>query len=537
VENSELASPDAAPSALDGAAMPDAGLAGADVPVATPDAPGLRADTSAGAETAGETSGPLTCVDKDGDGYGVGAGCRGPDCDDTNTNVWISCGTCQDADGDGYFVGCDRYTSPIMGPDCDDTAPFCTNSCIDADKNGTADCAEYWFGETSRDLAQEAPILVTKDGSFLIYTNTKLAGFGGLDFQLTKVNRQGRVLWQKLYGTSDDDYGVRAGLLPDDSVLVTGQCGPAWKPWFAQIGADGTVLRSKYIPLVNANERPDMGLVLPNGNLLAAGQLHSGPTQDLWIGELSGDLLSFVWQKRLSGGPGGTVYELARFPDGDLFAGNFVNTTSPRGLIKLSSTGDVRWARLGLYELLKVAIAPDGNMVFASFDTGKPLTLAKMTADGDVLWYKQSTGLGGQRANTSLAVRTDDLGNIFAAASSNWGVSGGNSSFPSWLVKVASDGQIAWTYSAGKYAPVDLQADADGSLTLTSQNALARLPADPSTSCALAPQPDTLKDAQASFTALTVTSTAMTPWVLADYPINTMPGAVTWKPICPAATP
>jgi hypothetical protein len=75
------------------------------------------------------------CEDADGDGFGEGAGCVGPDCDDAdaaiNPNAEEVCGdgddndceggdetcpeNCTDGDGDGYGVGAD-----CLGPDCND---------------------------------------------------------------------------------------------------------------------------------------------------------------------------------------------------------------------------------------------------------------------------------------------------------------------------------------------------------------------------------------------------------------------------------
>lgn len=81
---------------------------------------------------------PQSCSDADGDGYGVGGACKGPDCDDSNPAVYPgakeTCGNgidedcdgkdepceyCNDADGDGYGVG-----SACKGPDCNDGDPF-----------------------------------------------------------------------------------------------------------------------------------------------------------------------------------------------------------------------------------------------------------------------------------------------------------------------------------------------------------------------------------------------------------------------------
>ena len=82
------------------------------------------------------------CLDEDGDGYGVGAACQGPDCDDSNPdcNEGACCPVidCSDEDNDGYGEGAD-----CDGPDCDDSNPDCHEGaccdpidCTDPDNDG-----------------------------------------------------------------------------------------------------------------------------------------------------------------------------------------------------------------------------------------------------------------------------------------------------------------------------------------------------------------------------------------------------------------
>ena len=82
-----------------------------------------------------DTSCMADCQDGDGDLYGEGTGCKGPDCDDSNANVnplaIEICGDsidndcngedapcCNDKDGDGYGAG-----ESCQENDCDDTNP------------------------------------------------------------------------------------------------------------------------------------------------------------------------------------------------------------------------------------------------------------------------------------------------------------------------------------------------------------------------------------------------------------------------------
>jgi hypothetical protein len=550
VDSAELASPDASAGGIDGAATPDAGSPGPDVPVSTPDAvspdvplvtpdaPGLRADASAGAETAGETSGPLTCVDKDGDGYGVGAGCRGPDCDDTNTNVWISCGTCQDADGDGYFVGCDRYTSPIMGPDCDDTAPFCTNSCVDADKNGTADCAEYWFGEASSALGS---VGVAPDGSYVFVGRSTSGGFGGNDIRVTKVSKTGRVLWGKLYGTANDEVLNTWLGSADGSIRIFGECGSARCPFLLHLDTDGKILRSRTVPTAANISIVQLAAELPNGNFAVGGEINGA----LWLGELAGDFLSFDWQSTYAGLRQSDPTQIVRLSTGDFVVGVgdwSQNQRVPSSLVVLGPKGEVRWARQGISTTyLGLALTSDGTgFLAAGFGAAEPLTVVSMTAAGDVTWAR-STKFKASGAGSYSLINADGSGGILVAAHDR-------ADYPqatlkqSWTFRLAADGTPIWGYSTGLFSPAPFAAP--GGELVWGGGLVGRSPADPGAgsiqgaSCVFTPATDSFASAQVSFTGLSLTKTDMTPpWVLADYPINTMPGAVTWKPICPAPTP
>ena len=94
-----------------------------------------------------------TCADADGDGYGVGPGCSGSDCDESSTSCNIDCVTdvdsdgipdckdpsiCADADGDGYGFG-----GGCTGPDCDESSASCNTDCLtDVDIDGIPDCKD-----------------------------------------------------------------------------------------------------------------------------------------------------------------------------------------------------------------------------------------------------------------------------------------------------------------------------------------------------------------------------------------------------------
>jgi hypothetical protein len=97
------------------------------------------------------------CADEDGDGYGVGPLCRGPDCNDRNDRVHPGAGeicgdgidndctggdrscppSCLDGDGDGYGEG-----TGCLGPDCNNGDPAVNPGAVEICGDGIDnDCA------------------------------------------------------------------------------------------------------------------------------------------------------------------------------------------------------------------------------------------------------------------------------------------------------------------------------------------------------------------------------------------------------------
>jgi hypothetical protein len=96
------------------------------------------------------------CTDRDRDGYGEGAGCRGGDCNDAVATCALDCetdnnggdgngvpdceeATCLDADGDGYGLG-----EGCAGSDCNDDSATCITpfDCGDVDNDEVANCLD-----------------------------------------------------------------------------------------------------------------------------------------------------------------------------------------------------------------------------------------------------------------------------------------------------------------------------------------------------------------------------------------------------------
>jgi len=92
-----------------------------------------------------------TCIDADGDGYGVGVSCTGDDCDDGNASIYQNLTGYMDVDGDTYTVGgsvqvcsAESLPSPYVpssaGDDCDDSDPDINPGAAEVCDSADNDC-------------------------------------------------------------------------------------------------------------------------------------------------------------------------------------------------------------------------------------------------------------------------------------------------------------------------------------------------------------------------------------------------------------
>lgn len=200
---------------------------------------------------------------------------------------------------------------------------------------------------------------------------------------------------------------------------------------------------------------------------------------------------SFQWVKTFGGGINDhTAMRMVKDGSGNLYiAGTFADPTLVFGstvipnptsvglfLLKLDNAGNVVWVKntkgyggLGNTEAVAVAIDPAGNIFMAGYYTdsvtfgsttlvnaapfGSNVFLVKYNASGNVVWAKDSHGLGGNDIATSIA--TDGSGNIFVSGAytsstiSFDGVNLFNSAGENmFVVKYDTSGHAVWGNSA-----------------------------------------------------------------------------------------
>lgn len=365
-------------------------------------------------------------------------------------------------------------------------------------------------------------IAKTSDGGYLLVgmvntTNTDVSGpaLGGYDYWAVKTNANGQIQWNRLLGSTNNDYvaDVAEDLINGGFVIVgytestnasgnistPGKGGPT-DIWIVKISDDGkSIIWEKRIGGNNEDYATSI-VQTSSGNYLVAGFTNSSPsTGDMGNTPSRGGydyrLITInsagtvVWDKRL-GGPGfdgtgsksGSLTAIQTSDGGYLIAGRSFSTMggdksannngsgSDLWLIKLDASRTKQWdVALGSTDqdiLASVVETVDGYVVGGTTITDDPLRgyaknkqyfVTKLNKSGAIIWQN----IYGGSADDELASLKQSIDGGFWLG--GWSLSGkeGDKSEPSfgsadfWIVKLFSDGSkdfdAAFGGSAGDY--------------------------------------------------------------------------------------
>lgn len=416
------------------------------------------------------------CEDADGDGYGTGTTCLGPDCNDGDYNNWLACDTCIDGDGDGYSLLCDQYVSNgVKGPDCDDETPFCTSSCADGDTNGVSDCSEYWVTQLKSTSGPEYNRIVpTSDGGMLLVTRSDVdAG----QSKLVRYSNKGRLLWVRLLPT-ESGYAGAAIQTSDGGFLLGGYYGSGigLGAMVTRLDFSGAMLWQKRTG-VSYSDRVLAVTEAPDGNFLVVGtrevKFKTYPQTALygglfWLAKLNKTGNTVLWEKAFGPLPMliSTTVDLVAIGGGELAValGGLIDPgggSAGSRLLRFDGSGNLLWQKqFGMESTatpahaMAIASTSDGNLVVAldlsSSDCSSTggLLVTAFDSSGAVVWSKKT--LVTNLYMPSLSLAADSTGHTYLRAGSVAGVCGAAQA-ADWLVRFDSAGNIDWNR---KFSPI-----------------------------------------------------------------------------------
>jgi uncharacterized delta-60 repeat protein len=264
--------------------------------------------------------------------------------------------------------------------------------------------------------------------------------------------------WAKSYIGSDTEYAYSAQQTTDGGYIVIGTTlsfgagGPDF--WVLKLASDGTIDWQKAYGGASADGAYSIQQTSDGGYIVAAQTLSFGAGGlDFWVLKLTSDG-TIDWQKAY----GGTGDELVRSicqtnDDGYIVAGateSFGAGVLDFWVLKLTSDGTIDWQKAygGAPEnegANSVQQTSDGGYIVAGYaysfgDGSSDFWVLKLDSDGTVAWQKTYGGVGIYYDSASSIQQTSDGGYI---------VAGDTGSFDAeytdfWVLKLNSDGTVSW---------------------------------------------------------------------------------------------
>jgi type IX secretion system substrate protein len=338
-------------------------------------------------------------------------------------------------------------------------------------------------------------VLETDDGGFIGFSNTTSddgdisLNHGQTDVWVFKTDNTGGIEWEKSFGgseidairnalkTNDGGY-IFCGLTDSNDYDVSGNHGD-YDFWVVKMNATGDILWQKCFGSFNEDQARDISPTADGGYIVTGytfsivGQVTGNHGQsDVWVVKLSADG-TIEWKKCYGGtsadkgtaaiqtADGGyAIIGEAKLANGDI--------TSNHGLldiwvIKVNATGIIEWQKTyggtandmgisivqnadGGYTMMGETSSSDGDIT--GHHGGKDIWVAGLDTLGNILWGK---ALGGSDWETPSHMQSAGPNFIISAetSSSDGDVSGFPGYYNCWVVKVNNQGTILWEKSIG----------------------------------------------------------------------------------------
>ena len=307
------------------------------------------------------------------------------------------------------------------------------------------------YGGTADDEFRSLTISQEIGGEYIIVTGyTKSFGAGGEDAWILKVNSSdGSIIWQKAYGTSNDDRFQRvitSSYNGSVSYVFAGRTYTAspltrYDFWLMVTDKDGNIKMSKryFYPLLSPGdefswdikETQDGAFVIID---LADRYIGSGG-RDIWILKIRKEDGEIIWQKAFGGQYDDEARSLLIDENGDIIiAGTARSLVSGSNaydiwILRLDKDGNLKWQKVygmmgsssSSHDLASsICQSDDGNFVIAGYTTtsggGTDVFVMKITPEGYIKFNpassmvsKDSLGVDIQTFGTSEDVATNSF--------------------------------------------------------------------------------------------------------------------------------
>jgi uncharacterized delta-60 repeat protein len=305
------------------------------------------------------------------------------------------------------------------------------------------------YGGTGSDVANS--IQQTTDGGYIVAGFSTSFGAGGNDAWVLKLNSDGTVAWQKTYGGTGADIAYSVGQTTDGGYIVSGYSGSFGAGdndyWILKLNSDGSVAWQNIYGDTGHDYANSVQQTTDGGYIVAGySTSFSAGDSDAWVLKLNPDG-TLAWQKTYGGTGWDGANSVQQTTDGGYVVAGFSNSfgagSDDYWVLKLNPDGTVSWQKTyggtGWGRAYSIQQTTDGGYILAgetdSFGAGGYDALVlKLNPDGTAAWQK------------TYGPTWDDWINYVKQTPDGFIMAGGTCPFigscEPWVLKVNADGAI-----------------------------------------------------------------------------------------------
>ncbi|MCX6672141.1 MAG: hypothetical protein NTX92_09505, partial [Euryarchaeota archaeon] len=241
----------------------------------------------------------------------------------------------------------------------------------------------------------------TNDGGYILIGYTVLYGHGSADILLIKTDSDGHQLWAKTYGGRGNDLSRAVQQTSDGGYIIGGTTNSFGSGgddiWVIKTDASGNILWDKTFGSVN-DDNSNAILQLPSGDYVLIGDWDLRGTSDLCIMKLDSEG-NELWNRVYSGDKFGFGHSLQMTSDGGfiLLGGINLYGDPDMWLIKTDANGIMMWEKTFGERTPETATSViqtmDNGFLLGGWimpsDLNKSILLIKTDSEGNTLWEKK----------------------------------------------------------------------------------------------------------------------------------------------------
>ncbi len=337
-----------------------------------------------------------------------------------------------------------------------DDPVICDTSDATFSINGTTmvDSFQVVWGMAGADYT--AGMINCSDGGYAVTGNIKLTGREDTDLYICKTDMNGILIWEKIFGEFEFDYGMGITEDQDGNLIVVGLTdfeNENDKMYLIKIASDGQLIWEKYL----GSEYGQLGRSIisvegPAYVISGSRYINSAVTDVLLMKvDTSGSVLwskTYTWQGDYSD----NGYIVKQTPDNGYIIGASLGSGGNQHVamvIKTQPDGTEDWKHSfeGNYTWINdIDLTPDGGYVFVGMDGNTPgghgrAYIEKLNSDGYRVWH---------RFFGPATITNDYFGGVKVTADGEYLLAGYTGTFSqfggldAWLVKINRSGELIW---------------------------------------------------------------------------------------------